>query len=68
MGPISGGQVTFAIEQYGAFTDSATCRCYFPQLHIYTGSALPANPDYYTAEWAGGPRWNPAADRSLIAP
>ena len=51
----SGGQVSFTIEQYGAFTDPMTCRCYFPQLHIYTGSALPAKPDFYTAEWAGGP-------------
>ena len=51
----SSGQVTFTIEQYGAFTDPVTCRCYFPQLHIYTGSALPAKPDYYTAEWTGSP-------------
>ena len=51
----SGGQVSFTIEQYGAFTDPMTCRCYFPQVHIYTGSALPAKPDYYTAEWTGSP-------------
>ena len=69
----SGGQVSFTIEQYGAFTDSTTCRCYFPQLHIYTSSALPAKPDYYTAEWAGGPPFGilrPIAlfDRSVSGP
>ena len=69
----SGGQVSFTIEQYGAFTDPMTCRCYFPQLHIYTGSALPAKPDFYTAEWAGGPPFGilrPIAlfDRSVSGP
>jgi hypothetical protein len=51
----SGGQVSFTIEQYGSFTGATTCRCFFPQLHIYLDSALPAKPDYYTAEWTGSP-------------
>jgi hypothetical protein len=51
----SGGQVSFTIEQYGSFTGATACRCFFPQLHIYLGSALPAKPDYYTAEWTGSP-------------
>jgi hypothetical protein len=67
----SGGQVSFTIEQYGAFTGPTVCRCFFPQLHIYnTGAALPAKPDYYTAEWSGDPPFGilrPIAlfDRSL---
>ena len=51
----SGGEVSFTIEQYGSFTGATTCRCFFPQLHIYAASALPAKPDYYTAEWTGSP-------------
>lgn len=51
----SGGQVSFTIEQYGPFTGPITCRCFFPQLHIYFGSTTPAKPDYYTAEWTGDP-------------
>ncbi len=51
----SGGQVSFTIEQYGAFTDPIVCRCFFPQLHIYLGSTTLAKPDYYTAEWTGSP-------------
>ena len=51
----SGGQVSFTIEQYGPFTGATTCRCFFPQLHIYVDSALPGKPDYYTAEWTGSP-------------
>jgi hypothetical protein len=51
----SGGQVSFTIEQYGPFTGPTTCRCFFPQIHIYRDAALPAKPDYYTAEWTGDP-------------
>src|SRR4051812_21887382 len=32
----SGGIISFTIDQYGAFTNA--CRCYFPQVHIFTGS------------------------------
>jgi hypothetical protein len=51
----SGGQVSFTIEQFGPFTGPTTCRCFFPQVHIYRDAALPAKPDYYTAEWTGDP-------------
>ncbi len=62
----SGGQVSFTIEQYGAFTGPTVCRCYFPQLYVYLGSTTPAKPDYYTAAWSG-PFPYPIAlfDRSL---
>jgi hypothetical protein len=49
----SGGQVTFTVEQYGAFTDAGSCRCFFPQLHVYLGSTTLAKPDYYTSVLTG---------------
>src|SRR5262245_12626575 len=49
----SGGTVKFTIEQYGPFAQAspATCRCYFPQLHIFVGSTSPTAPDFYVASY-----------------
>src|SRR4051812_43698217 len=49
----SGGVITFTIDQYGAFTSA--CHCYFPQVHIFTGSSSLTAPDFYTAAYNGGP-------------
>lgn len=49
----SGGVITFTIDQYGAF--ASACHCYFPQVHIFTGSSSLTAPDFYTASYYLGP-------------
>jgi uncharacterized membrane protein YgcG len=49
----SGGTITFTIDQYGAFTSG--CRCFFPQVHIFTGSTTLTAPDFYIANYVGSP-------------